>query len=212
MTDVSSVPPVVLVTGFEPFDDAVANASWDAAILLERDWDPGAEHARLVVARLPVAFGQVRERLASLVAEHRPDVVLATGLAPGSTRVRIERVALNLADARIPDNDGAQPVDDEVVPGAPLARPATLPVKVALAACRALDLPVDLSLSAGSYVCNATFLHALDLAPLARVGFVHVPDADDLPTATAALALREILRATLGHAGADLHLVGGSIA
>ncbi|PWD52280.1 pyroglutamyl-peptidase I [Serinibacter arcticus] len=202
----------MLLTGFEPFDGAASNASWDAVLRLARDWDADDEGARLEVACLPVAFGAVRKRLAALVAEHAPAVVVATGVAPGSSAVRIERVALNLADARIPDNDGDQPVDAEVVPGAPLARLATLPVKAALAACRDLRLPVMESLSAGTYVCNATFVHALDVAPDARVGFVHVPREADLDLATTASALREIVRATLGHAGADLHVVGGSIA
>lgn len=204
-------PPLVLVTGFEPFADAATNPSWDAAVLLARDWDEEVEGARLVIARLPVVFATVRERLAALVAEHAPDVVVATGLAGGSSAVRIERVALNLADARIPDNDGGQPVDEEVSPGAPLARQATLPVKAALAACRAQGLPVEVSLSAGTYVCNATFVHALEVAPHARVGFVHVPAECDLELGETVRAVREIVRATLGHAGPDLHAVGGTL-
>ncbi|GMA31159.1 pyroglutamyl-peptidase I [Litorihabitans aurantiacus] len=203
--------PTVLLTGFDPFAGADTNPSWDAVAVLARDWDERAEGARLAVARLPVVFDQVRERLADLVEEHAPAVVIATGLAGGSARVRIERVALNLADARIPDNDGGQPIDAEVSPGAPLARQATLPVKAALAACRAQDLPVEISLSAGTFVCNATFVHALDLAPQARVGFVHVPAVEDLALAETVRAIREIVRAALGHAGADLHVVGGEI-
>lgn len=209
MTD--QVLPLVLLTGFEPFDDAVANPSWDAAVLLARGWDPAAEGARLAIARLPVVFSQVRDRLVALVAEHRPDVVIATGVAGGSSRVRLERVALNLADARIPDNDGGQPLDLEVSPGAPAALFATIPVKAALAACRAVELPVELSLSAGSYVCNATFFHALEVAGDARVGFVHVPQEAELPLPTTVAALREIVRAVVGHAGADLHVVGGAL-
>lgn len=210
--DRSRTAPTVLLTGFEPFDGALTNASWDACRALVAGWDDEAEGAVLRAGVLPVAFGSVGGALASLVAEHRPDVLVCTGLAPGTVRLRVERVALNLADARIPDNDGDQPVDEEVVPGAPAALHATLPVKAVLAAARAADLPVQASLSAGSFVCNAAMFHALAAGTVPRAGFVHVPPRQFLALPETVAALREIVRAVVGHAGADLHVVGGSIA
>lgn len=214
-------PPLVLVTGFEPFADAATNPSWDAAVLLARDWDEEVEGARLVIARLPVVFATVRERLAALVAEHAPDVVVATGLAGGSSAVRIERVALNLADARIPDNAGAQPLDEPSVTGAPTAYFATLPVKAIAAAVADAGVPASVSHSAGTFVCNHVMFAALDEASSRdglRAGFVHVPwAAETAPAGVPALPLGDIVRAveiavrTTLDVRADPPLTGGTL-
>jgi pyroglutamyl-peptidase len=168
----------VLVTGFEPFGGDAVNASADAVEALAARW---AGPEELVTAVLPVEFDQVRAAdgpLLRLLDEHAPDVVVAVGLAAGITQVRVERVALNLMDARIPDNGGAQPVDVPVADGGPVARFATLPVKAAAAAVRAAGIPAGVTYSAGTYVCNASFYalqHALAERPDALSGFVHVP-------------------------------------
>ena len=98
----------VLLTGFEPFADDPTNPSGDAVRLVADAWT-GPE--RLVTAVLPVAFAAAAEALRALIDEHSPGLVIATGLAGGRTSVTPERVAINLIDARIPDNDGAQPSD-----------------------------------------------------------------------------------------------------
>lgn len=168
----------VLVTGFEPFGGDAVNASADAVAALAARWTGPEE---LVTAVLPVVFDEVRRPdgpLLGLVDEHAPDVVLAVGLADGVTQVRVERVAINLMDARIPDNGGARPVDTPVAAGGPDARFATLPVKAAVAAVRAAGIPAGVTYSAGTYVCNATFYalqHALAERPGVLSGFVHVP-------------------------------------
>lgn len=168
----------VLVTGFEPFGGDTVNASADAVAALAARWTGPDE---LVTAVLPVAFEQVRSAdgpLLRLLDEHAPDVVVAAGLADGITQVRVERVAINLMDARIPDNDGTQPVDAPVADGGPAARFATLPVKAAVDAVRAAGIPAGVSYSAGTYVCNASFYavqHALAGRPGVLSGFVHVP-------------------------------------
>jgi pyroglutamyl-peptidase len=168
----------VLVTGFEPFGGDTANASADAVAALAASWTGPDE---LVTAVLPVEFDEVRAAdgpLLRLLDEHTPDVVLAVGLAAGITQVRVEQVAINLMDARIPDNGGAQPVDAPVAVGGPDARFATLPVKAAVAAVRAAGIPAGVTYSAGTYVCNATFYalqHALAERPGVLSGFVHVP-------------------------------------
>jgi pyroglutamyl-peptidase len=168
----------VLVTGFEPFGGDTVNSSADAVAALAARWTGPDE---LVTAVLPVEFDQVRAAdgpLLTLLDQHAPDVVVAVGLADGITQVRLERVAINLMDARIPDNGGAQPVDAPVADGGPAARFATLPVKAAAAAVREAGIPAGVSYSAGTYVCNATFYalqYALAGRPGTLSGFVHVP-------------------------------------
>lgn len=193
----------VLVTGFEPFGGDAVNASWEAVSRLAAGWDERAEGAALVAVRLPVTFAGSAATLARAVAEHRPDVVVAVGLAAGTDTVRLERVAVNVVDARIPDNDGAAPVDEPVVPGGPVAYLSALPLKAALAALREQDIPASVSNTAGTYVCNATFYalrHLLDDGTPA--GFVHVPRAVEegsgepgaLPVATLAAAVGTVVR------------------
>lgn len=207
----------VLLTGFEPFDGQPVNASWACAELVAAAWD---RPERLVVERLPVSFVGARRRLRTLLGEHRPDVVLCTGEAGGRAAVGIERVAVNLVDARIPDNDGSAPVDLPVVAGAPTAYLSALPVKAALAAAQATGAPVEVSTTAGTYVCNATFyalMHAVEGTGVAA-GFVHVPRLPDqvpagspgLVAESAASAVDAVLRAALDHRGADLLLGAGT--
>lgn len=184
----------VLLTGFEPFGGDAVNPSGDAVRRVGASWRGPAE---LVVEVLPVTFAGAAARLRELITAHRPDVVIAVGLAGGSDRIRVERIAVNLADARIPDNAGAQPIDEESVPGAPLAREATLPVKTIAAAIRTVGIPAEVSHSAGTFVCNHVFFTALDAVPAGvAAGFVHVPWADGQgPEGSAGLPLDHIVRA-----------------
>ncbi|HET8682930.1 MAG TPA: pyroglutamyl-peptidase I [Micromonosporaceae bacterium] len=168
----------VLLTGFAPFGSASGNPSQDAVRLLAGS---PPEQVDLVTAVLPCVFGVASDLLWAAVQEHAPDVVIATGLAGGRAAVSVERVAVNLEDARIPDNSGAQPVDRPVVAGGPAAYFATIPVKACAAAVRALDIPVSVSHTAGTFVCNSVFYYVLHRAiqhgSTVRAGFVHVPYA-----------------------------------
>ncbi|HZN19574.1 MAG TPA: pyroglutamyl-peptidase I [Micromonosporaceae bacterium] len=168
----------VLMTGFGPFGGASGNPSQDAVHLLAGS---PPEQVDLVTAVLPCVFGAASEVLWAAVREHDPDVVIATGLAGGRAGVSVERVAVNLEDARIPDNSGAQPVDRPVVAGGPAAYFATIPVKACAAAVRALDIPAVVSHTAGTFVCNSVFYSVLHRAAqhgsAIRAGFVHVPYA-----------------------------------
>jgi pyroglutamyl-peptidase len=171
----------VLLTGFAPFDGAVGNPSWDAARAL--DGEDIAGH-RIVARRLPVEFGVARDALRQAIRELRPALVLCTGLASGRSAISLERVAINVDDARIPDNAGRQPVDAPVVRRGPAAYFSTLPIKAMYAAIGEAGIPVEVSQSAGTYVCNHVFyglMHALRGRRI-RAGFVHVPPALD-PTA-----------------------------
>lgn len=207
----------VLLSGFEPFDGAATNASWRAVSVLRDVWD-GAEP--LVAVELPCTFAGAWPALRAAIEEHRPRVVVAVGLAGGTAAVRLERVAINVIDARIPDNAGSAPVDVPVVEDGPAAYFTTLPLKPALVAVREAGVPVAVSSTAGTYVCNATFY---DLARWAhgqddvRAGFVHVPavsepgapapDGGSLPLATLVRALRVVVETALsdldGRLGAD---------
>lgn len=168
--------PPLLVTGFEPFGGEDVNP---AQQLLGRLAGRRIGGHRIAAVALPCAFGAALTELAHALEGERPALVLGLGQAGGRARLSLERVAVNLIDARIPDNSGAQPVDVPVIAGAPDAYFATLPVKACLQALVARGLPAELSLSAGSFVCNAVFFALRHLAerasPRPRVGFLHVP-------------------------------------
>lgn len=210
MAAVDRVTPTVLLTGFEPFGGFATNASWDAVERVAAGWD-GPE--RLVTERLPVSFRGARQALRLAVRDHAPDLVVCVGEAGSRSAVGIERVAVNVIDAPVPDNDGSAPVDVAVVAGAPTAFLSSLPVKACLLAGRATGVPVEVSNTAGTYVCNATFyalMHLLATTPGVTGGFVHVPrtpeqvgaeevaaGAPALSTGDAALVLTAVLRAAL---------------
>lgn len=165
----------VLVTGFEPFGGEAVNPSMQVALAL----DGAAVGGHRVIARvLPCAFASALAALDAALDETRPALVLALGQAAGRCALSFERIAINLVDARIADNCGEQPIDVPVIGGAPAAYFGTLPVKAIVAALRGRGVPASLSLSAGSYVCNAVFfalMHRLHGRPDARGGFVHLP-------------------------------------
>jgi pyroglutamyl-peptidase len=186
-----------LVTGFEPFDGDGINPSKEALRLLPARLG-GLEIATRV---LPTVFGQALDALASAMAETAPDIVLCVGLAGGRTALSLERVAINIDDARIPDNESRQPIDRPVVAGGPAAYFTTLPVKAAVAALREAGLPAIVSNSAGTFVCNHVFYGLLHLAATwhsdLRGGFLHVPYLPSqaaLQDGAPSMALDEIVR------------------
>lgn len=168
--------PSVLLTGFEAFEGAAVNPS---QAIVERLDGRRIAGRRIVGATLPVAFARTEALLRDLLERHRPDLVIALGQAGGRAELSFERVAINLLDARVPDNEGAQPVDRPVIDDAPPAYFSTLPIKAIVADLLARGIPAALSLSAGSYVCNQVFFVLAHLLatrhPATRGGFVHVP-------------------------------------
>jgi pyroglutamyl-peptidase len=212
--------PVVLVAGFEPFAGESVNPS--AEIARSLDGEAIAGH-RVVGAVLPVSFADAPIALADLLERLRPALVIALGQAGGRSEISLERIAVNLIDARIADNAGLQPIDQAVLEGGPGAYFSSLPVKAMCAAMCELDVPTALSLSAGSFVCNQVFYWLAHLLATEhrglRGGFIHVPW---LPAQLAAhpgepsLPLPTMLRgirAAIGRALAtttDLEVAGGS--
>jgi pyroglutamyl-peptidase len=164
----------VLITGFEPFDGHRMNVSWELAQALAAQSGSGQSwHA----ACLPCAFGEAALQLGSLVDARQPDYVFALGQAEGRGEITIERVALNVRDARIPDNLGCEPVDEPIVEGAPLAYQTGLPYRRLVRELRARGHPVALSNTAGTFVCNEVFYVLMHQTEARRIrsGFVHLP-------------------------------------
>jgi len=213
--------PCVLLTGFEPFGGEALNPSMELLALFA---DSTIDGHRIATAVLPCCFASAAAALHDAIATNAPTLVLAVGQAGGRAKLSFERVAINLVDARIADNAGAQPIDEPVLAGAPPAYFSTLPVKAMAAAARAAGVPAELSLSAGSYVCNALFfqlMHALAgmPAPAPRGGFVHIPwlpeqarerGASFLPLETMARGIRAALATALVTTD-DLRVPGGTL-
>ncbi len=164
----------ILLTGFEPFGGEVINPSWEVARSLHGQVIAGATvHARC----LPTTFGGAPRALAEAMAVVRPGLVVALGLASGCSEISIERVAVNLIDARIADNAGERPRDLPVRTDAPAAYFSTLPLKAMRNALRAAGHPAGLSLTAGAFVCNQVFFelqHQLAGRGIPS-GFIHLP-------------------------------------
>lgn len=190
----------VLLTGFEPFGKASLNPS---AEIVKSIRDPN-----VVTAILPVAYSQSSEQLLALIAEHNPDVVICLGQAEGRKEITPERVAINLDDARLADNEGVLRKDVKILDNGPDAYFSTLPVKELVEAIKAAGVPAAVSLSAGAFLCNHVFYVAQNkfAGTKVRSGFVHVPLMDEqagefpgLPTmpldqmVTAVRAMLEVL-------------------
>lgn len=166
---------IVLLTGFAPFGGEQINPSWQAVRAL--DGAMIGDH-RVVAVELPTEFDASLPVLWKALRRTEPRVAIAVGLAGGREGISLERIAVNLIDARIPDNAGAQPVDVPVLRGGHAAFFATLPVKAALLALDEAGIPAHISQTAGTYVCNQVFyalMHALRRRRNTRAGFVHVP-------------------------------------
>lgn len=167
--------PIALVTGFEPFGGETVNPSWSVAAALDGERIGGL---RVRAVQLPCVFGAALDALDAALAAHRPALVLALGQAAGRCDFSLERVAINVDDARIADNAGAKPVDEPIVAGAPAGHFSTLPIKAIVVALRQAGLPASVSQSAGTFVCNHVFFGLMDrLAHRTGVrgGFMHLP-------------------------------------
>lgn len=164
----------VLLTGFEPFNGAAINPAWEAVRAL-KGWVAGDFIVEIL--QLPCVFGQANRVLCGAVDEIKPDVVICVGQAGGRADLTVERIAINVDDAPIVDNDGQQPVDAPIAAEGPAAYFASLPVKAIVGAMRARGLRASVSQTAGTFVCNHVFyglLHHLRGRDVSG-GFIHVP-------------------------------------
>ncbi|MCA0246536.1 MAG: pyroglutamyl-peptidase I [Proteobacteria bacterium] len=168
-----------LVTGFDPFGGDEVNPSSLAVGKLKKHLGSIVVHT----AELPTSYARSADVLRAAIAKAKPDIVLCVGQAGGRTELCLERVAINVQDARIRDNDGKQPIDRPVVADGPAAHFTTLPIKACVAEMRKAGLPAAVSNTAGTFVCNHIFYALMDIAashPLPmRGGFLHIPYAPD---------------------------------
>ena len=215
-----SAENVVLVTGFEPFGGDPVNPSWEVCERLPAS----IGGTRVEVCRVPCEFRRAIEVVAEAIERHRPSLVVSLGLAAGRTHVGVERVAINVDDARIADNAGAQPVDQPIAAGGPPAYFSTLPAKAMVAAMRRAGVPAEVSNSAGTFVCNHLMygvLHFLAASGRrARAGFIHVPSSEEMvpdkrgaPSMSVATMVRGIeaaIEAALGRAR-DVRVAEGAL-
>lgn len=210
----------VLVTGFDPFGGEPINPAWEAVKAM-KDTIAGAE---IVKMQLPTVVGKSIEKIHQKMKELQPDLVISVGQAGGRFGVTPERVAINVTDARIPDNEGNQPIDEPIFPDGPAAYFSNLPVKAMVQAIKDAGYPSVLSNSAGTYICNHVMYGILYYIekefPNVRGGFIHVPYAPSQVVnkpSTPSMALADItasLEAAVAAAISskeDIRAVGGEI-
>ena len=207
----------ILLTGFAPFAGEAINPSWQAVRALDGETIEGH---RVVAVELPTEFEASLRALRKALRITRPKIAIAVGLAGGRNGISLERVAINVIDARIPDNAGAQPIDQPIVRSGPAAYFSSLPIKSALAALQEAGVDAHISQTAGTYVCNHVFyalMHATRRSAV-RAGFVHVPylpeqaqrhDAPGMPLDRVIEGLRVVAR-TAATARADAQVSAGT--
>ena len=165
----------VLITGFDPFGGEKINPAWEAVKGLKDE----IEGAEIVKLQIPTVFKKSAEKLFENIDAINPDVVICVGQAGGRFELSIERVAINLDDGRIPDNNGYQPVDVKVFEDGENAYFSTLPIKAMVEEVKKVGIPSAISNTAGTYVCNHimySLLYYINKKSLAtRGGFIHVP-------------------------------------
>lgn len=186
----------VLLTGFEPFNKDALNPAWEAVRTLA-GW--AGEGYAVEVRQLPCVFGAANEVLRSAITELEPALVIAVGQAGGRVELSVERVAINVNDAPIPDNAQIQLVDEPVVADGPAAYFSTLPIKAIVRALRAAGLPASVSQTAGTFVCNHVFYGLMHhtVGSAIRAGFIHIPYLPEQAAAhpgAASMALADMVR------------------
>lgn len=165
----------ILVTAFDPFGGESINPAQYAVDRLD---DQIGDH-RVYKLTVPTVFGRAAELVLEKMDQLRPDAVICVGQAGGRRAVTPERVAINIMDASIDDNDGQQPKDELIIPDGPAAYFSTLPIKKIVQAVREAGIPCDVSNSAGTFVCNSLLYsvlhHAAGDMPETKAVFIHVP-------------------------------------
>jgi len=164
----------ILITGFEPFGGETINPALEAIKQLETRKLNGGE---IITCSVPVVYKKSIDTVISAIEKYQPDYVITVGQAGGRAAITPERIAINIDDFRIPDNEGNQVVDVPVVDGAPAAYFSTLPIKAMVKAMHEKSIPAQVSDSAGTYVCNHLFYgmqHYLKDSQI-KSGFMHIP-------------------------------------
>ncbi len=186
----------ILVTGFDPFGGETVNPAYEAVKMLPEQI-AGAEIIKL---EIPTVFSKSSVAVEEGIQKYNPDIVINVGQAGGRSHMTIEQVAINLADARIPDNAGEQPLNEALQPDGDTAYFATIPIRAMVKHVQEHGLPCSISYTAGTYVCNCVMYNVLYMTqkkyPNIKAGFIHVPFATSQligkPATTPGMSLTEI--------------------
>lgn len=212
----------ILVTGFDPFGDDIINPAIEAVKKLPDEIN-GAEIIKL---EIPTVFGKSAEVVREAMKEHKPDYVLNIGQAGGRFEMTPERVAINVDDARIPDNEKKQPVDEVIKEDGEPAYFSSLPIKAMVEYMKKENIPASVSNSAGTFVCNHIMYQTLYLTQTefegTKAGFMHIPFLPEQVTNrpnTPSMSLETIVKAITASIKAivdydgkeDLEAIGGKI-
>lgn len=166
----------ILVTGFDPFGGESINPALESIKQL-KGWH--VDEYQVAVREIPTVFGRSCERLIQAIEETDPAIVICVGQAGGRPDITIERVAINVNDARIADNENNQPIDTPIIEGGPVGYWSTLPIKAMVKEMKESGIPASVSQTAGTFVCNHLFYGLLHYAAQSektiRGGFIHIP-------------------------------------
>ncbi len=209
----------ILMTAFDPFGGDEVNPALEAV----KHCDVSGLAADVIKQEIPTVFGKSIDKVAEAMRREKPDVVLAVGQAGGRFDLTPERVAINIDDARIPDNEGNQPIDQPIFADGEPAYFSSLPIKAMVKNIKDIGLPASVSNTAGTFVCNHIMygiLYIIDKEmPQTRGGFIHVPfipeqvverrDSPSMSMIDISRGLRAALEAIIDYEE-DLELVGGT--
>lgn len=165
----------ILITGFDPFGGEKINPAYEAVKILPDN----INGAKIIKRQIPTVFRKSIEELEKSIIEEQPDIVICIGQAGGRTAITIERVAINIDDARIKDNEDNQPVDETIYKDGENAYFSNLPIKAIVEKIKDDGIPASVSNTAGTFVCNHIMYGLLYLInkkhPNIKGGFIHVP-------------------------------------
>lgn len=191
----------ILITGFEPYWDYHENSSWEVAKILS---SYKSEAFEIVTEQMPVSFSHVADALHKAIANHNPDLIILLGQSGGSEKIKLERFALNMMDAKNEDNDGFRPDEEVIYEEGDAALRVNLPIKQLCEAIEKQGVKVKISNSCGLYVCNRIYYEALKICKehddLKKAIFVHLPFYEGQPSAKLSkptLSLEDMVKTVL---------------
>lgn len=173
----------VLVTGFEPYWNYPENSSWVVAQEVATHDITGI---RICTELMPVSFHRVATALRRAIDQHTPDLIIMLGQSGGSDRVKLERIAINMMDSKLPDNDGYLPDEETIDADGVSALFTNTAIKELRTTIEQLGIKVKISNSCGLYVCNRIYYEALSITqsrPSTQALFVHLPYYEGQPSA-----------------------------
>mgnify|MGYP000945583421 CR=1 FL=1 len=211
----------ILITGFEPFNQDVINPSAEVVKRLPAS----IKDVELIRRIIPTVRYRALDVIKDAILKEKPDVIVSIGQAGGRPMISVERIAINVDDFRIPDNQGNQPIDEPINKAGPAAYFSALPIKAMVQAVLRAGIPAQVTNSAGTFVCNHVFYGVADFAatsfPELKTGFIHIPYMEeqvlDKP-GEPSMHLEEMVRgiesaieAIINHPDADCVEIGGSL-